>query len=153
MSTAPLVDFPATQPSDIPALDQFIELTKVKRDLEKQLKDINGQLAKAEAEVICEWQENGTEQTRKNGMTVFIKRELSIKAKDGDTLAVVGQLIPDPNLRFLLGVNHMRLRSQLKEWCFNDEIGEIEPDINKLPEALRGVVEITEYSRLNARAS
>lgn len=150
MSTAPLVDFPAMQHE---ALDQFIELTKVKRDLEKQLKDINGQLAKAEADVIREWQENGTEQTRKNGMTVFIKRELSIKAKDGDTLAVVGQLIPDPNLRFLLGVNHMRLRSQLKEWCFNEEIGEIEPDINKLPEALRDVVEITEYSRLNARAS
>lgn len=141
----------ATIPSPVSQdtlLDRYIRLKKRKKKLDQYAKGLNAAIDETEAAILEEWDASGTQQIKKHGVTLFKQRDLSVKT---DTVSLTAVLIQEQDLRFLLGPVAQRLKAQVKEWCFNEEIGEWELNKDKVPEAIRDLIEMKEYNRLNNR--
>ncbi len=96
MSPAPAsVAPPATEPAPTPEqarLLRFTELAREKRDLEAREKVVKREMGELEKQILDDFEAGRVQNTRVNGMTVFLHRQLWAGAKDGDRARLVAAL-------------------------------------------------------------
>lgn len=131
-------------------IDRFLALTKRKRELDAELRKTKDELAPLESWLADDFASRGVQSIKINGYTVYLKRDLSVKSKGGDTAAVVDKL-RRARLGELIGISWPRLRAWVKERCYREDLDEWDTDINKLPPSLREVVEISEFTKVCCR--
>lgn len=155
MATVEHVDANGEPLSDDALLDEYISLTAQKRALDDEKNKLNKRIDAIERTITAKWGDSGTTKVTRevDGVgkyTVYLSRGISAKAKDGDTMAVVDAL---RRARFgeLLGINHPKLKSWLKERLYNKHTDEWELNLDKLPPSFVEVMEVTEYFDLNCR--
>lgn len=128
-------------------LKQFVHLTREKRRLDAEAKEVGRLVDEVERKLVEQMIDAGVESTRIDGMTVYRKRRTTTKWAEGvDKEAVIAQMLENGDGR-LLGFNYPSLVSFAKEHT-NEETGEVE-----LPEYLQGVLEVGELAELGARNS
>lgn len=129
----------------------FVALTERKRALNAEISDVNAKLEEAEAAVLKDLAERGLDSVKtSDGWTVYSRRELSVKTRDGAD--VVGNLLVagEPAL---LTANWQRLKARVREWLTREDLGTWEIDAKRLPPAVAACFEIGEFRRLGARRS
>lgn len=141
--------------TDDKLLDEYISLVAEKRALDDEKNKINKKIESIEREITRKWEDSGTTKVTREvadvgKYTVFIKRNISAKAKDGDTMTVVDKL-RRARLGELLGVNHPKLRAFLKERLYNKHTDEWELNMDKLPPSLVEVLDVSEFFELSCR--
>ncbi|HKX46186.1 MAG TPA: hypothetical protein VJP77_05750 [Planctomycetota bacterium] len=130
---------------------RFVALTEYKRKLQASLNEANAQLEEAEAALIADLDARNLDSVKtKDGWTVYARRELSVKTRDGAD--VVGNLLVVGEAP-LLTANWQRLKARIREWLTRQDLGTWELDDSKLPPAVAAAFEIGEFRRLGARKS
>ena len=124
---------------------EFVRLTREKRQTENVLKSINEALRQLEARIIADMEANEVDHIRVDGMSIYPKRDLAIKVKcNEDELC---EAIPNLSRR---AVNRQSLKSAVRE-MLTDDTGRWEAIPERLPESMRHLLEIDEFVRINAR--
>lgn len=131
-------------------IERYIALTQRKRELEADLRRTKEDLQPVESWLANDFMSRGVQSIKQNGYTVYLKRDLSVKSKGGDTAAVVDKL-RRARLGELIGINWPRIRAWVKERCYRADLDEWDTDITKLPPSLREVVEISEFTKVCCR--
>ena len=131
-------------------VDRFVELQRRKRELETELKPIKDELAKLEETVADRFAEQGTEQIKRNGATVYLSRDVTLKAKEGTDAAVRALIDSHPDM---LGLGHQKLKALVKESCYDAELDTWEIDPRKLPAEIAKAFEVGEISKARCRFS
>lgn len=134
------------------AINQFVELTRRKRQLAAEQRDIQQSLDDLSRRIIGDFTDRGRQSVKQNGATVYLQRDISVKSKTGNTADVVDKL-RRARLGELIGLNWPRVKSWVKERMHDDTTDTFELDPQKLPPSLREVVEVDEFYRLNCRNS
>ena len=130
---------------------RFVALTEQKREMQAALNAVNEQLESAEADMLKDLDARNLDSVKtKDGWTVYARRELSVKTRDGAD--VVGNILVlgEPAL---LTANWQRLKSRVREWLTREDLGTWEIDESRLPPAVRAAFEIGEFRKLGARRS
>ena len=131
----------------------FVRLTKVKRELDDQLKAVKAELDDIEATIIKEMEETGVTKITVDGMTVYIKRELFPKilvetpSGDKDTGRLIETLINaglDELVRQV--VVHQSFAAYIRALP-RDPLS----DMPMLPPDFEGVVDVSEKFSIQAR--
>lgn len=129
-----------------PAILAFKEKTAQKRELEAQVKELNGEIAVAQEQAISAMLESGVTSVKVDGATIYISSQVSASPADGDEEAMCNALV---NLEWgdivKRTVNRQTLASFVKGFR-DEESGEID-----LPAELKEVIKVTEWHKLNAR--
>jgi len=126
---------------------EFVRLTREKRQTENALKSINEALRQLEARIIADMEANEVDNIRVDGMSIYPKRDLAVKVKcDEDDLCTA---MPNLSKR---AVNRQSLKAAVRE-MLTDESGRWEAIPERLPENIRNLLEIDEFVRVNARES
>lgn len=74
-------------------LDNFVELTRIKRSLEKGLKQVNADLEKLQPQILEIFQEQGISMMNIHGMTLYIQSQLwAKKAPEVDIMGAIKAL-------------------------------------------------------------
>lgn len=69
---------------DTDALREYVELTDRKRTIEAERRDINDRLDKLEEKLLSQFEEQGMQNIKIGGASVYLHRQLWAKPKDGD---------------------------------------------------------------------
>lgn len=77
---------------DVDKLKEYVELDARKRRLNDELSDVKERLAKLESDLLTTFEEIGMQNTRIDGTTVYVHRQLWANAKDGDRHRAVAAL-------------------------------------------------------------
>lgn len=131
-------------------IDAFIAANRLKAELEADLKPVKKDIEQFGAAIVERFSETGTQRISRNGATVHLSRSLSVKAKGGDTAAVV-EALQAAGMDDLLGVNSPRIKSWCQERFYRDDFDTWEIDLDKLPKEIRSVVECSEYVQAKCR--
>ena len=124
---------------------QYVRAVLEKRRIEAQLREANQKVAEAEFKAKALMEAEGIEAVTVDGYTVFPSRQISVKVLDHDALL---DRVPAELVRRT--VHHQQLQGYLREVLTDDVADRWEAD--RLPDSLRGIVEVSEFSRLNCRA-
>lgn len=133
-------------------ISRYVALTRAKRQIEAELRKVKDDIAPLEDAIATDFEERRCQSINLDGHTVYLRRDLSVRSKGGDTAAIVDKL-RRARLGELIGVNWSRIRAWVKERCYREDIGEWQADISKLPPSLRDVVEVTEFTRVCCKKS
>lgn len=141
-------------------LEQFAKLTDLKRKLEHQLNDIRAQINSSpddgqpslQERVTAHFLNHGIQSINLNSSTVYLTHNLSVRAKASNYPALARE-IQQAGLDHLVSVNHSSLRSWCKEAMTDAETGAWELQTDKLPESIRGHLDVREYHSVNCRKS
>ena len=135
------------------ALKEFIDLTEQKRALAEQQRALQARLDSLTPNIIFDFCANDKQSENRNGYCVYLGRNVSIKAAGAGETADIVDVLRKARLGELIGLNWPRVRAWIKErmYCAATDTWEI--NLKKLPPSLRGVVEISEFYRLNCRKS
>lgn len=68
---------------DLEDLKKFVSLTKQKKSMEEELKDIQSELDRLESLLISFFEEQGIQKISVDGRTVYIRRQLWMKQNEG----------------------------------------------------------------------
>ena len=132
-------------------LRTFAKLTGEKGDLQAKLNSVKIQLNDLETELIEQFQGSGVQSVNIDGYTVYLRRSLFAGAAGGDkdTMHSVLQGLDD-SWNFLVkdSVNSQSLSARIRELDVDEETG-----MPILPVELKGVIEIFEQFKVNARKS
>ena len=128
---------------------EFIALTERKRELKAHLSRIEKDLREAEGAIVSSWTADGTQRINRNGKTVYLRRDLSVRIGDK---AAAREALEALELADLLAPNAAQLKAWLKERMTREDIGEWSVDPDKIPESLRSCLTMEEYTRLGVRA-
>lgn len=131
-------------------VERFVALTREKRDLADKLKAVNEQLRDAEQAVLSTWLESGTQNMKRNGVTLYVSRDMSVRVTDKDAARAACDKL---GLRDILAPNNAQLKAWLKEYLHVDALGEWVVDPAKMPAELRDAIEVDEYHRLGCRGA
>ncbi len=131
---------------------RFVSLTETKRDLEAKLNPIEKEIKELKPQISEEFNAIGQKSVNRNGWVVYLSRQLSVRAVDGDTDAVVDKL-RRARLGELISISHPKLSAYVKEKMYNPSTDTWELDLGKLPPSLREVVEVSEYYNVNCKKS
>ena len=124
---------------------EYVRLTREKRQVEKKLKEINEALRQLEGKIIPDMEANEVDHIRVDGMSIYPKRDLAVKVQcDEDKLC---EAMPNLSKR---AVNRQSLKSAVREMLM-DDTGRWEAIPERLPENIRPLLEIDEFVRINAR--
>ncbi len=128
---------------------KFVELTKMKRELEAQLKEVNEEMAVYDKEVQEFFIDAGIQSMNVDGFTVYIARELSAKKRaDVDYVA----LLRNSEFAWLVkeDVNMISVKSAIREAA---ETGSAVTEKITVPEILEQCFEIGDYFKARIRRS
>jgi hypothetical protein len=131
-------------------LNEFIQLTATKRGMDAELKIVKDRLAELMPQIVDDFRTFGTTSLTREGVTVYLQRDMTVRSKGGDTAIVVDKL-RRARLGELIGINWPRIKAWCKERCWNKDLDEWVPDEKKLPPSLREVVELSEFTRVGVR--
>ena len=109
-------------------LELFIRLQAKKSDLEQQLKAVRDDLSRLAPTITNEMTSREFESIRTQGATVYLQRDLVVKA-----------------------INWPKLKSHCKEIMRDESTGQWEVDTTKLPEALAETLTIFELQNVRCR--
>lgn len=137
---------------DAKTLDRYTRLRKEKAKLKGRADEIQAELNDLEAEIIRQLQAEGLDSVKRNGANIHLRRELTVRAKDGDTAALTDALRRG-RFQDLLSPQHQRLKSFIRERLINPHTGEWEIDTRRLPKTIAEYVELGEFYRLGVRNS
>jgi len=73
-------------------LKKFVELNRKKKELKKQLKQLEDELKQLQEDVMEVFEEEGIDKISLDGYTIFLKRTLWAKAKNGDYVYTVTKM-------------------------------------------------------------
>ena len=130
-------------------IKNFIRLLKEKKELAKQVKENQTAIDWIEPEIRNYFGDQGIERLTKDGLTIFIKRNLyaAIK-KDGDGLTVpVEECIEALKIAGLGLYTEEKVKLQTLTTFFK----ELDDMDQPLPEALRGKFEVKEIFKMASR--
>ena len=131
-------------------LYKYITLTLKKRALQDEQNKLAKEIESLDRQITKNWNDSGTQSVKRNGYTVYMSRDVSAKARGGDTGEVVDAL-RKARLGELIGLNHPRIKSWLKERLYNKHTDEWEVNTDKLPPSFNAVVEVSEFFKLGMR--
>ena len=141
---------PATLEGD-DLIDFFVEASKVKTELDDELKMIKAGIGDVEEAVVEQFMERGTSKVTRRGLTVHLSRESWPKMLEGvDRSDVIDALQDNPDTAHLVteSYNSQSLRSVMTKVWQDEETGEI-----AIPEDLAGVIEASTKVRAKTRKS
>lgn len=148
-TAAATIDAPPPPPADTPApptfVQQYVELTRIKRDLDDQLKGVNGKLDELESKIMDKWLNDGVTQMVVDDMTIYIQHDIRVATGEGKSSVDVADALRKAKLADLTTANWQRMRSWVKELPTDNEGKPI------VPKALAAVLKIEPYSKLCAR--
>jgi len=133
-------------------IEHYIALTVKKRKIEAELRAVKDDIAPLESWIADDFAQRRCQSINLDGHTVYLRRDLSVKSKGGDTAAIVDKL-RRARLGELIGVNWPRIKAWVKERCYREDIGEWQANTSKLPPSLRDVVDVEEYVRVCCKKS
>lgn len=123
-------------------LAEFAELTRTKRELDKQLKEINGQLASLEEALIEQFAAANMQSVNANGATVYVNHKVSARVIDGKEEEALA-LLDDEGLADIAKrrPNAQSLAAAVRERQADGD----------LPDSWTDVFQITNYAKLGCR--
>lgn len=127
-------------------LAEFLRLTDEKARVEQELKDVNGERARAEEALKRRFEEIGVAHVKTtDGRTVYLAREMYAGAKLGDRSAVT-KALHAIGLSDLVseGFNTLSLSAYIRELDRNEE---------DIPAELADVIDVRELYRVRVRGS
>jgi|TARA_Y100000310_G_scaffold213229_1_gene214134 hypothetical protein len=124
-------------------IDQFIALTRSKRELDEQVKRANKQLAVLEEILVEQFLADGTESTKRDGMTLSRKNIKTIKAVGGDYKRIA-QIFLNLGMPEMVSTHSRTLQGYVAELIRNEA---------EIPEVLAQAIEVGEVNRIGARES
>ena len=128
-------------------IDTLVELWREKARIKERENENKAEIAACQAMILKRWLPAGTQHVKRNGATVHVKRYLKVKVLDDSTLTL--RLAGD----LPATINRNRLASYLRELLLDEKLGEWVADNARLPESLRGVVEVDEGHNLGVRGA
>jgi len=131
-------------------INRFIELTQVQKDLEAQLSPVKDELGELRSDLAREFAGCGDTRITRNGYTLYVKRELSVKSAGGDTAALCDALRRS-RLSHLISPSMQSIKAWLKDRFHDPATDTWEVDMRKLPPSLQDKFEIGEYTQISAR--
>lgn len=131
-------------------VERFVALQREKRRIENELKPLKEELAQLEEILAGELAASGTEQIKRNGATVYLSRDVQLKAKDGTDAAVRRLIESHPDM---LALGHAKLKAMVKESCYDPELDTWELNPKKLPCEIAEAFEVQEISKPRCRFS
>ena len=131
------------------AVDEFIRLTAAKKEMEAALRPVNEQLAALNGMIVSAFRSNGTAKITRNGMTVYLNRDVSVKSIEGTDATV--EALRKARLGELISVNHMRMKAWIKERLYNASTDTWEIDKRKLPPTLQPLIDLEEMVTARCR--
>lgn len=147
-------------------IDLYIEATKIKKELESKVKELDRVLGAIQPVIIEHFTQLGQQRVTRRGMTVYLSREVWPKPVDSD-LVEAGETPPDEiksvararliealksdgSTAHLIseGYNAQQLRSFIMNDCDEGEDG-----LPVMPEHLEGIMGVSEVFRAKVTAS
>lgn len=132
-----------TSSVDTDALRRYVALTRRKRTIKAEEKEINQQLEKLEQQLLAQFEHSGLDATRLDGHTVYLQRQIFANARDGDQQRAVEALHAvglDDYVRERF--NPQQISAYVRE---QEELG------NELPDPLKDALTIHEKFTLRVR--
>lgn len=131
-------------------IKRFIQLLKEKKDLAKLTKDVNEALDWLEPEIRLHFGDHGIEKITKDGMTIFIRRQLFVKKCEIDDLPVSDQACIEA-LREA-GMDNF-FEEKMKQSALNAYFKELEEEELPIPDALQGKLRPIEIFKVTGRVA
>lgn len=127
-------------------LAEYVLQVKKKRDLEAELKQVKAWLKDMEGEVTSYFQQSSTQSINRDGITIFLRRELWAGREDGVSPEQAVQCLIDADLGEFAApkVNTTSLSAYLRE---------LDRDGRKMPSQLEGIIKLVESFKIGARSS
>lgn len=156
MAAAPIEQAPTDLKAQCLALTpdarvaRFIVLTDAKRKIESKLASIAEELDVLKGIIADDFISNGQQSVTRNGVTVYLSRDISIKSKTGSTGDIVEHL-RRARLGDLIGVNWPGIKAWAKERMYDSvsDTWEVRPD--RLPPTIAEIVDIAELNSVRCR--
>lgn len=126
-------------------LKEFVDLQKLKADLDAELESCKKRLAEIEPILLDQFSQNSTSKVTAHGRTVYVHRQLWAKAKDGDKQAVIEALRASSLTQY---VSETFNTNSLSAY-----VRELEAQGVPLPEPLAATIETSEVFSLRSRTS
>lgn len=111
----------------------LIEHTRLKRDLQKQVRAIEKTIDAACAEIIEQFINDGTQSTHRNGMTVYLSKQTTCKAKDGVSYTEIAMGFQTDGIPEVVTVNHQQVKALVREYA---------EDNRRLPDTISDLMDI-----------
>ena len=127
---------------------RYLELKADKDRRVDELKPINAEMKQLEEVLASQFLGLGKTSETRNGMTVYISRQL--KAEVTDALKLADALRATSNEQ-MLTINSSSLKSWLREMLYDEKLGEWVADESRLPAEFQECLRVTEFSRVAAR--
>jgi len=119
---------------------RFARLTERKRGLHAELRDVEGELAQVESNLIEGMVAAGMQNMTIGGFNLYLYNRLSVRAKDGDH-ARLAQALFDCGREDLIIIGPQRLAAEVRE----------EEDAEALPPEIREAVTVERIPKVGAR--
>ena len=122
-------------------ISRLVELDVRKRELEEELKGISEERAAIEEQLLDKWAEEGVQNMRVNGMTVYLHRQLWASVKPDEKSRAI-DIFEANGMKDMLSVNTQTLSA----WVREQEEGGI-------PEAIKEILNTEERFAIRTRRS
>lgn len=129
---------------------RFIQLTDQKKQIEATLAPVAEELDALKFIIADDFKSNGQQSVSRNGVTVYLSRDISIKSKSGSTADIVEHL-RKARLGDLIGVNWPGIKAWAKERMFDSASDTWELDTSKLPPSIAEIVDVSELASVRCR--
>lgn len=131
-------------------IKRFIQLLKEKKDLAKRTKEVNEALDWIEPEIRLHFADQGIEKITKDGMTIFIRRQLFARKCEIDDLPVSDQAC----IEALKAAGMENFYEQkMKQGALNAYFKELEEEELPIPDALQGKLRPQEIFKVTGRVA
>lgn len=124
-------------------LRDWVRLTEQKREVEAELREINGQLSALETVLLDQFADGGMQSVTAHGYTVYLQRELSCGLAEAVDKETAIKALEDAGLGSCLMLSAGSLKSLVREHM---EAGE-----DVLPAELKGLIKVSEFYRVRTR--
>ena len=131
-------------------INRFIALTIEKKKLEALLAPIKKELAELSSDLVTEFQTQGDQRITRNGWTIYVKRDLAIRATNGD-LAGFCDALRRAHLHELIGPTMSKVKAWLKGRFQPEDSDTWEIDKRKIPPSLRDKIDVGEFTTVSAK--
>lgn len=128
----------------IEAMEQFIRIDERVKEVQRELAELKKSRSDVEKIVLEQMAVNGVDQMKIKGKTLFPRREISVSAKDPQLLE---EVLKYHGYQHCLGVKTQTLKSQIREYMGDER------DETKIPEEIRGAIDLYQFTKLSVRSS
>lgn len=129
-------------------IKHFIQLLKDKKEITKKAKDINEMIDWLEPEIRLHFGDHGIEKLTKDGMTIYIRRQLFAKKCDVDDLPVTEEACIQALKQAGM---HNFFEQKVKMSAMSAYFKELEEEDLPLPPALEGKLKPIEVFKITGR--